>query len=277
MSFASESGYLPASIETMMDLVRVNVNTQFNTSYTADTFLGTNFYKYFYALMQRLEENEIKTSEIFLRMQEYFNITNEEIQRPNTTHPGIYDYFGSKGYFVSTKPPEDADAGKAFICVDVDETADDYETVTKPLLCRIVRDCVVAGVISQGSESEDITMSNGQSFEFKYNLPDRIPVFFRLTTTLSENNEFTIAAPDVTKQKLFDNITARYKLGKNFEPQRYFSVVDAPWAAMVLLEWTDDVTDGELDMSPTWHDEVFESEYDEVFIFELTSIQIVEE
>jgi hypothetical protein len=390
MSFSSENGYLPVSIAELMEVIRVNVNTQFTTTYTTETFLGTGYYKYFYSLVQRLQENEVKTSEIFTRMQEYFNITNELIQRPNTTHPGIYDYFGAAGYFISTKPPIDADAGKLFICVDVDDNhargdvtissysnlvsgTDDTVTVgatvftaqvgsvtpggatfqaatsnnatatslasqinahatagalveawaveaivyiralsggtagnaialaytdndanvgatvsaatllggaalgeddteydiVKAELCRLVRDCTVGGVISQGTESEEITMSNGQSFEFKYNLPDRIPILLRLTTVLSDNNEFTIASPDVQKETLFDNINSKYKLGKNFEPQRYFSVVDAPWAATVLLEWSDD-------NGGSYYSTVFEAEYDEVFTFELTDIEIVE-
>jgi hypothetical protein len=276
MSFASDSGYVPISVSQMMDSIMENVNTQFATSYTTETFLGTNFYKYFYAMIQRLQENEVKTSEIFLRMQEYFVITNEKILRPNTTHPGIYDYFQSLGYFVSTKPPEDADRGKAYICVDVDEDDPDYDDVIKPAVCAIVKDCVVAGVISQGTESESITLTNGQSFEFKYNLPDRIPIKLRLTTTLSDNNEFTISTPEIQKQTLFDNIGLKYRLGKNFEPQRYFSVIDAPWAAEVLLEWTDDVTDGVLDMDAVWHDEVFEAAYNEVFTFDLSDITLVE-
>ncbi len=266
MSFASDAGYLPNSISAMMAVIRENVNTQFLTSYTEETFLGTNFYKYFYALIQRLQENEVKTSEIFLRMQEYFVITNEQIQRPNTTHPGIYDYFLAAGYFVSTKPPEDADAGKAFICVDVDEDADDYATV-KLAVCNIVKDCVVAGVISQGTESESITLSNNQSMDFKFNLPDRIPVTLKLTTVLSDNNQFTISSPEVQKQRLYDNIVASYRLGKNFEPQRYFSIVDAPWAASILLEWDD---------GGGYSDDIFEAEYDEVLTFELTDITLVE-
>jgi hypothetical protein len=268
MSFASDTGYIPQTISQMMELVRLNVNTQFGTTYTTDTFLGTNFYKYFYALIQRLQANEVKTSEIVLRMQEYFNITNEKIQRPNTTHPGIFDYFGSKGYFVSTKPPIDADAGKAYICVDVDDAAPGYAS-TKLEICQIVNECVVAGVISQGTEVESITQSNGQSFDFKFNLPDRIEVLLRLTLTLSDNNEFTILPVDTVKQNLKTNIDSRYKLGKNFEPQRYFSVMDAPWTAMVLLEWSDDA-------GANWHDEVYESEYDEVFTFDLSDISIVE-
>ncbi len=391
MSFASDAGYLPTSIAEMMAVIRENVNTQFATTYTEETFLGTNFYKYFYALIQRLQENEVKTSEIFLRMQEYFNITNEKLQRPNTTHPGIYDYFQSLGYFVSTKPPEDGDAGKVYICVDIEDNhsrgkvtissyanlvsgTDDSVTIgatvftaqagaatpgagtfqaatsnsatatslaaqinahatagalvealaidgvvwlravtggtagnsialaytdndtnvgavvtgatltggaaleddeqdyndVRLAVATIVKNCVVAGVVSQGSEVESITLTNSQSMDFKFNLPEKIPVILRLTTTLSDNNLFTIATPEVTKQKLYDNIVAAYKLGKNFEPQRYFSVLDAPWAAMVLLEWSDD--DG-----GNWHDEIYESEYDEVFTFELGDITLVEE
>lgn len=269
MSFASDTGYLPITVEEMMEVIRENVNTQFATTYTTETFLGTNFYKYFYSLIQRLQENEVKTSEIFLRMQEYFVITNEKIQRPNTTHPGIFDYFESKGYFVSTKPPEDADRGKAYICVDVDDSDPDYDE-TKLAICNIVKDCVVAGVISQGTESESITLSNSQSMDFKFNLPDKTPILLRLTTTLSDNNLFTIGTPEATKQKLFDNIAASYRLGKNFEPQRYFSIVDAPWAAMVLLEYS--VDDG-----GNWLDDIYEADYDEVLTFELADIELVEE
>lgn len=269
MSFASDSGYLPITIEQMMDIIMENVNTQFGTSYITETFLGTNFYKYFYALIQRLQENEVKTSEIFLRMQEYFNITNEKIQRPNTTHPGIFDYFDSKGYFVSTKPPQAGDEGKAFVCVNVDSGASNYEDEIKPAIIDILKDCIVAGVVSQGTEEGDVTLSNGQLFTFKYNLPTEIPVLLRLTITTSDNNEFTIDSTDDIKQTLYDNITARYKLGKNFEPQRYYSVVDAPWAAETLLEWSDDA-------GSNWHDEVYQSEYDEVFTFELTDISVVE-
>ncbi len=269
MSFALEAGYLPLSVAEMMSIIKDNINTQFGTDYTDETFLGTNFYKYFYSLIQRLQENEVKTSEIFLRMQEYFNITNEKIQRPNTTHPGIFDFFKDAGYFVSTKPPEDGDAGKVFICVNVDDGADGYAD-TKIAICNLVKVCVVAGVISQGDQVEELTLSNGQAFEFKYSLPNKIPVLLRLTTVLSENNQFTISSPDVVKQKLFDNIAARYFLGKDFEPQRYFSVVDAPWAASVSLEWSDD--DGS-----NYYDTVFSADFDDVYTFDIGDIELVEE
>lgn len=268
MGFASDTGYVPQTVDQLMELVREGINEQFGTTYTRDNFIGTNFYKYFYALIQRLQENEVKTSEIVLRMQEYFRITNEKVLRPNTTHPGIYDYFLSKGFLVSTKPPADVDAGKVYICVDVDETADDYDD-TKLEICNLVKDCVVAGVVSQGTESELITLDNGQEFSFNYNLPDRIPVLLRLTLTLSENNLFAVGDVADVAALLLERVTTLYSLGKNFEPQRYFSILDAPWAGEILLEYS-------IDAGANWETEIYDSAYDDLFTFDLEDIEIVE-
>lgn len=269
MSFSSENGYLPSSFDQLMSFVRESVNEKFLTSYTVESFVGTNWYKYFYSVVQRLSENEIKMSEIFLRLQEYFETTNEKLQRSLTTAPGIVDFFKSKGYLVSVKPPADADAGKIYICVDVNDSAPDYAD-TKLALCTLVKQCVGAGIISQGTEVESLTLSNSQSFDFKYNLPDPVPVLLRLTIVQSENNLYPIETTEWIKERLLANIEAKYRLGMNFEPQRYFSIVDAPWAETILLEWSDD--DG-----GTWNDEVFESEYNEVFTFDPEDdVEIVE-
>ena len=390
MSFAQENGYIPASITDLMSLVREGVNAQFATTYDQETFLGTNFYKYFYALVQRLQENEVKTSEIVLKLQQYFDVTNEMITRPNTTNPGIIDYFTDAGFLASVKAPADADAGKLFVCVDVDDNhargtvtissytalvsgTDDTVTVGATVftaqsgsaapgdatfqaatsndatatslaiqinahatagalveawavgavvhiraisggtggnaialaytdndtnagasisgatltggnvlatgdveyndlrltLATLIKECCVAGVISQGTEIETIALSNGQSFDFKYYLPDKHPILLRLTLVTSSNNQFTVLSPSAVAQKLYDNVTARYRLGLNFEPQRYFSVLDAPWTASVLLEYS--LNDG-----ADWTDDIYESLFDDLLTFELGDIQIVE-
>jgi hypothetical protein len=269
MSFTSIEGYIPRSIESLMDLAMEGINTQFGTSYTTDTFLGTNWYKYFYALIQLLQENEVKTSEIFAKLQEYFNTTNSMIQRPQTTAPGIIDVFAAAGYLVSVKAPIDADAGKAYICVDVDSGASDY-AAQKLAIATLIKDCVVAGVVTQGTESTNITLSNNQSFDFKYNLPSKIPIKLRLTNTLSVNNLFAVDQPADVKQRLFDNINERYSLGKNFEPERYYSIIgDAPWASIVLLEWS-------TDSGSNWHSTVFSAAYNEIYTFALSDITLVE-
>jgi hypothetical protein len=226
MSYANDSGYTPITIEDIMLALMDNINTQFGTSYTAESFLGTNFYKYFYALAQRLQENEVKTSEIFTYLQQYITVTNERISRPVVTNPGLLEKLEDEGYIASIKKPIDADAGKVYVCIDTDDDAVDYAT-TKLAINTIIKNSTSAGVVTQGTESSSIALTNGQTFDFKYNLPTRIPVGLRLTTTLSDNNQLLVGTPDEVKLLLLENIEARYRLGKNFEPQKYFSLTDA--------------------------------------------------
>ena len=266
MGFALDSGYTPADVETLMLAVMANINTQFGTAYTYETFVGTNFYKYFYALIQELQKSEVKTSEIFLKLQQYFTITNEAISRPVVTNPGLIEKFSDEGFVASVKKPIDADAGKCYICVDTDELDPDYEDV-KLEICTIIKDSVVAGVVTQGAQVEAIVLSNGQSFDFKFDLPDRIEPDLKLTIALSENNEVLVLSPEDVKIKLLANIASRYSLGRNFEPQRYFSIVDAPWAQSVLLEY---------DIGSGFVSTVYDAAYDDLFVIKLENITLIE-
>jgi hypothetical protein len=268
MGFASETGYVPVDIETIITSMMEGVNTQFGTTYTYETFVGTNFYKYMYAIAQRVQQNEIKTSEIFLKLQDYFNFTNETILSPKVTPTGFIEAMQEEGYTVSVKPMIEADAGKCHICVDVDSGDPDYAT-TKLAICNLIKDYMVAGVVTFGTEDEDLTLTNGQLFNFAFNLPDITDVHLRLTVTLSRNNQGPIDTPDDQKQKLLDNIAARYSLGKDFEPERYFTIVDAPWASDILLEYS-------LDAGANWEDETYIADYDELFTVSIGNVTLIE-
>ena len=390
MGYAQESGYTPTDIATMMLSVMANVNAQFGTSYTAETFIGTGFYKYYYALMQRLQENEIKTSEIFLNLQNYFTQTNAKISRPVVTNPGLIEALGTGGFKASVKAPIIGDAGKIFVCVDTDDgvhasgnctitsyanlltvtpdtvvvgattftaqsgavtpgdatfrAATDNATTAISLaaqinahatagalvkatvigavvtisainggtggnaialayhdlgtstigatvsgafltggttnsayaanelaIATIIKDSTVAGCVTQGTQSTTIVLSNGQSFAFKFNLPNRLTVLLRLTTTLSVNNQVVIKSPADVKAALIANIEAKYALGKNFEPQKYFNVNDdAPWASDVLLEYS-------LDNGGSYSSSVYSANYDDLFTILLANVTLVED
>lgn len=271
MGFSVENGYVPASVDDLMALVMAGYNTQFGTTYTNETFLGTNAYKYYYALVQQLQENDVKTSEVFLKLQDYFKETNEMISRPVVTGPGVIEALNDADYTASVKPPIDADAGKIYICVDLNSDTDenpDYATQVLEV-AGIIRDSVVAGVITQGAIVTNLVLSNGQAFDFKFKLPTYTDIKLRLTINTSDNNNLVIDDPDTVKNNLVDNIDAKYSLGKDFEPQRYFTTADAPWASTVLLEWSDD-------NGSTWHDEVFEADFDDLFVYPLEDIELVE-
>jgi len=268
MGYSNDQGYIATSVEELMSVVMTNINTEFDQSYTAETFIGTNFYKNFYAAVQKMQLNEVKTAEIFLKMQDYFNYTNEKVLRPLVTPAGVVAALLEAGYVASVKPSENADAGKCFICVDVDDAAPDYD-VTKLAICELIKGYIVAGVVPQGTEEELITLTNGQQFPFRYNLPDRTDIKLKLTITISRNNKFAIDSDADIKAALIANIGAKYGLGLDFEPESYFTIADAPWAADILLEYS--LNDG-----MSWLTAVYESEYDEIFEFDLSDITLVQ-
>lgn len=268
MPFSNENGYTPSSFETIMSSIREGVNEKFGTTYTAESFVGTNFYKYYYALAQGMQENEIKTSEIFLKLQQYFSVTNEKISRPVVTSPGLIAALESAGFIASVKPMIDADAGKLHVAVNLTGSEPDY-AAKKLQVNTIIKDSSVAGVVSQGDQVSTIVLSNGQAFDFKFALPDRHTTHLRLTVTLSENNQVVIGDPDDTKAKLLANIAARYRLGKNFEPQKYFDLSDAPWASQVKLEYS-------LDAGSTWLTDVYDALFDDLLEVSLVNTTLVE-
>lgn len=267
MSYSQDAGYQPSSFDTLMSAVREAINTQFATTYTEGNFIGTNWYKYFYGLVQKVAENETKTSEIFLKLQEYIATTNLRIQRPSVSLPGIIDTFTAYGYVASVKANELVDAGTVSVCVDVDDTLPSYP-VKKLEICNLLKDFVGAGMVFIGTETESIVLTNGQSFDFKFALPDYTPVLLRLTLTSSDNQNLVLPDDEEIRTTLFANIAERYRLGWDFEPQRYYTQVDAPWSATILLEWSDDA-------GANWYDEVFEAAFDDLFIFELDDITVL--
>lgn len=268
MSFASETGYVPSTIEALTDAVMNNINAVFGTDYTAETFEGTNWHKFIYALLQKVQENEIKTAEIMVKVQDYFAVTNEMISRPVTTNPGLIAAFADAGWIASVKAPVLADAGKLYVAVDVDNAAADY-AAKKLAIATILKNSTVAGVVTQGTQSTAIVLSNGQSFDFKFELPNRITTRLRLTITLSSNNQQVIKSPEEVKAMLLANIAARYRMGLNFEPQKYFSTTDAPWASVVKLEWS---TDG----GTTWNTTVRTSAYNDLLMVSLANVELIE-
>jgi len=269
MSFSKEQGYLPVSLATIMDNIMVNFNTQFSTNYTTQSFQGTNAYKFYYAIAQELQKNEALTADVFLNLQQYIILTNQKISRPVNTNPGIVDKFLEEGYVASVKPMILADAGKINIAVDVDDGAGDY-AATKTAIASLISQITVGGTVTEGGQSETIVLSNGQSFDFKFHLPNEIPIILRLTTTLSENNQVLVGSPEDVKLKLFTNINSRYRLGLNFEPQKYYNIQDdAPWTSDVTLEWSDDA-------GSTWNSTVFDADFDDLFTFALDDITLVE-
>lgn len=267
MSYAQDNGYTPVSFETLIDDLRLAINSAFSTSYTEETFVGSNWYKYWYQLVQKTQENEVKTSEIFTKLSEYIATTNLRIQRPSTSLPGIVDSFTAAGYTVAVKKNELVDAGTISICVEVDDEAEDYEEV-KAEIAALILQFVGAGMVTLGSEETDLVLSNGQEFTFKYFLPDRHEVLLRATITTSDNTTVALPSDEDIRTLIHSQAMARYRLGWDFEPQRYINIDDLPAAATILLEYS-------LDDGSNWLDDVYEANFDDLFEFGVEDIEVL--
>lgn len=112
-------------------------------------------------------------------------------------------------------------------------------------------------------------MTNGQAFDFKFKTPNRITVLLKLTITTSVNNQSVIYDPDTIKNTLIANILANYSIGKDFEPQKYYSLANAPWASIVKLEWS---TNG----GTTWNNTIYTAAYDDLFTILLANLTLVQ-
>lgn len=267
MSYAQENGYTPLSFDEVMSALRVGLNTQMGTSYTPESFVGTGWFKFFYSPAQKIVEGQTKLSEVFQKLQQYIALTNEAISRPSVSFPGIVEALAKDGWVASVKPPNNTDAGKIFVCVDVDTAGPTY-AAQKLAINTLLSKYVAGGIVTQGDQTSAIVISNGQSFDYKFAVPDETPILLRLTAVESENNNLAVPNDEDLREAIFDKVNAKYKLGLNFEPQTYFTETDAPWAASLLMEYSDD--DG-----ATWEDAVFDAAFDDLFTFGLEDIEVV--
>lgn len=270
MSF-NDSAYTPLSFDSIMASLMQGYNTQFGTSYTVETFEGTNAYKFLYAVAQRIMDAENDTAEIYSKLQDYLRTVNETIAIPKTPIEGLIQTFAENDLLVSVDDMTSGNAGTLSVCVNVDpeETDPDYDTVTLPKIIELLALNTSAGLAFDGTEEGNYTFSNGQTLGFAYHLPDITNITLRATISISVNNRYSVDHEADVKAKIIANMAALYGLGMDFEPKKYLDISrDAPYASSVLLEWSDDA-------GSNWHSTVFTAAFDDLFVLENGATDIV--
>ncbi len=267
MSYEQDNGYTPQTFEEIIDELRLAVNAEWGTTYDTDQFIGTGWYRFLYPVAQKIQRQEVKTSEIFTKVAEYIVQKNIKIERPSVSMNGIVDAFLSNGYVASVKPTEEIDIGKIYIAVDLVDTDPDF-AVNKLAVCNLIKNYTVAGTVTQGDQVESITLSNGQSFDFKFVLADKNPILFRITLADSLNSSIAIPEDEAIRTSFYSNYIARYRMGWNIEPQKYYNQGDALWAASVLVEYS-------LDNGDNWLSTIHTADYDELWTLNLEDVSVI--
>lgn len=269
MSFSVVNGYSPRSYETILaDCVAV-VNQEFGTSYTSQTFVGTNLWKYLYATIQGMMTIENNISELGVKLQDYIRTQNEELIIHRSSVDGFMQAMEDElGLISSLKPCEsDADAGEIYLAVDIDSAGSDYAE-KKQQIFNTMHKYLTAGLHYNGTETGTVTATNGQVFNYAYELPTKKDLKIKIQVRVSENNNLFVETTNKIKEKFLENFSNLYRLGFDFEPQQYLNISrDLPFASEITTQYS-------TNSGSSWATGVLESDYKTKYIIDNASVEV---
>lgn len=267
MTYTVTNGYSPRSYETILaECVQV-VNEQFGTSYTSQSFTGTNLWKFLYATIQGLMTVENNIAELGVKLQDYIRTQNESLIIPRSSYDGIMQIIKDElGLVSSIKRIEDeAEAGQIFLAVDVDNTSDDYAD-RKAQIFKILHENMGVGLFYNGTEQGQVTASNGQVFNYAFDLPSETALKIKIQVRVSENSTLFVETPVEIKNKFLANFAKFYRLGFNFEPQIFLCRDrDLPFASEINISY---MTNGE------YKTDILEAMFDEKFTINPDDVEV---
>jgi hypothetical protein len=273
----NQFGYVPRTADQLISSLISRINEYFGTSYTTQSFIGTNFYKLCYAVVQLIVETETDTGEIYAKLQDYFRATNETLINVKPPRQGMMDeakkitQFNNypNGIDVSFKnyPQDDpASAGKLSMCADVDTNDSQIDNIRQALV-DMLANCMAEGVVTEGNVSEEHLFSNGQIKTYKFTWVERTPIKLKLTGLINPGSINIHPTDDYIKNQLYDNINERYIIGSDFAPQNYFTYDDAPYLSELLLQYS-------LDSGASWNSDVVHLDFYQKYTFSINDILI---
>lgn len=269
MSFSVVNGYSPRSYETILaDCVQV-VNQEFGTNYTSQTFVGTNLWKYLYATIQGMMTIENNISELGVKLQDYIRTQNEELIIHRSSVDGFMQAMEDElGLISSLKPCEsDADAGEIYLAVDIDSAGSDYADKKQQILSTMHK-YLTAGLHYNGTETGTVTATNGQVFNYAYELPTKKALKIKIQVRVSENNNLFVETTNKIKEKFLENFSNLYRLGFDFEPQQYLNISrDLPFASEITTQYS-------TNSGSSWATGVLESDYKTKYTIDNANVEV---
>lgn len=266
MPYSTDNNYTPDTFQDLITRFMLGVNSFFGTDFTYTQFVGTGFYKLFFVIAQQILSAENTFAECYTKLQDYIRTTNETIAIPKTPRQGLIDTFAAAGYTISLEPQTADNAGTLGVCVDVDPLSGEFADQKQEIL-QMLADYTVAGLYYAGTQKGNVRLSNGQDFEFAFYTPTRTELTLKLTVKVSQNTTILADNEGTIKEKLLANFAQLYRLGNDFEPEKYFTISrDAPYASEVLLEWK---TTGD------FSSDVLEAQFTDLFVLSADNITVV--
>lgn len=269
MSFTVTNGYSPRSYEAILaDCVAV-VNSEFKTQYTIQSFVGTNLWKFLYAEIQGMMTIENNIAELGVKLQDYIRTQNEELIIHRSSADGIMQALKDElGLVSSLKPTESsADAGEIYLAVDIDPEGADYAS-KKQEIFNALHKYLTAGLHYNGTETGTVTATNGQVFNYAYELPTEKALKIKIQVKVSDNNNLFVETTNSIKEKFLENFAELYRFGYDFEPQQFLNISrDLPFASEITTQYS---TNG----GSSWGSAVLQSDYKTKYTISNADVEI---
>lgn len=269
MTYTVTNGYSPRDYETILAECVEIVNKEFGTSYTSQSFTGTNLWKFLYTTIQGLMTVENNIAELGVKLQDYIRTQNESLIIPRSSYDGIMQIIKDElGLVSSIKVIDTAEeAGQIFLAVDVNNDSDDYAD-RKAQIFKILHENMGAGLFYNGTETGQVTASNGQVFNYAFDLPTETPLKVKIQVRVSENTTLFVETPNQVKNKFLANFAKFYRLGYDFEPQTYLSRDrDLPFASEINVSYS---ANGGTEYATA----ILEAMYDEKFTISPNDVEV---
>ncbi len=258
MPYNSKTGYVPHTFdEWMFNQFMPQINKRYKTSYTAETFVGTQWYDILYPLVQGLMEGDAEFADVWVKLTEFFDQVNARMNNPASVPDGIIEQFERMGIVASLRPVSAETAGKIGVCV----FADTSSQAMQAKITQVLTDCVVGGVWPDGDKSATAILNNGQQITWRWYEPTDKTLDLRLRVYYVNSHGKSLPTADDITQDLRKKIGQRYRYGMPFVPeQMYQTAVDASYAVKLKLEWSEDG-------GTTWSGEILSATFNQKLIF----------
>jgi hypothetical protein len=160
-------------------------------------------------------------------------------------------------------------AGNMYCCVDVDN----YNTISKNDICKLFNTHTPFGLVYQGEEEEVFNLSNGDQFTYKWDLPETTALWLKLDLKTDRNNlDIPVDTIDNIKHKLQTNLNTIYKVGLDFEVDKYLNVDrDLKWCSEIIFSWSKNTLNQPITEINDWSTQIIYNDYKDKMVFDLAS------
>lgn len=263
MPYNSKKGYVPLTFdEWMFNQFMPKINQRYKTSYTAETFVGTQWYDILYPLIQGLMEGDAEFADVWVKLTEFFDQVNARINNPACVPDGIIEEFERMGIVASLRPVTASTAGKIGVCIFADTSSQEMQAK----IAQVMTECVAGGIWPDGDKSAPAVLNNGQTITWRWCEPTEQELDLRMRVYYTNSQGRSLPTADEIAQDLREKIGQRYRYGTSFVPeQMYQTAIDAPYAVKLKLEWS--VNNGD-----TWSSDIRTTPFNEKLIFDNISV-----